>query len=459
MAAAVLQLAPVGLLAQAGMNETPGTSATQRNWTLGAQVIAVGTIQSPAHANRTYREGYLSQPMVMATLSGRNHIELYGMLDLEGLTLERGELDAGIYGEGYVDRRHPHTYLHELVASAGGVTKRVGYSVAVGKGFVAFGTDDPMVRPLEKYPVNHHISQVVERLLASIALSTGPVLVELTKFNGDEPESPSDLPNRSRLWDSWAGRVTLRPTSELEVQSSVARVKSPELANGGGLDQRKVNASLRFESIPSGRADGGRQGGAVMPMGGEGGMNGMEPPGGADSEWHQYVLFEWGRNADYAGSMKAFAFTTALAEAEFSHAGVAFAVRWERTERPEEERLADPFRTPRPANDFSIIGRTRWNITSARLIGGVYPSSLGKVSPFIEVARQHATPLSRSQVFDPAGFYGSNTMWGTSVGLTITAGMIHRRTGQYGAGARQRSGPTMSMRGTATGRTVFENHP
>jgi len=196
-----------------------------------------------------------------------------------------------------------------------------------------------------------------------------------------------------------------------------------------------------------------------MPMGGAGGMSGMEMPNGANDEWHQYLLLEWGRSADYAGSTQAFAFTTTLAEAEFSHAGVAVAARWERTERPEEERLADPFRTPRPANDFSIIGRTRWNIMSARLTGGVYEWSVGKVSPFIEVARQHATALARTQAFDPAGFYGSNTMWGTSIGLAITAGMIHRRTGQYGAGARQRSGPTMSMRGTASGRTVFDNHP
>ncbi len=457
LAIALLQLLPVGLLAQGRMNDTLGTSGAQRSWTLGAQAIAVGTRQSPAHANKTYREGYISQPMVMATLAPRNHIELYGMLDLEGITLERGELDAGIYGEGYVDRRHPHTYLHELVASAGGATQRLGYSVAVGKGFVPFGTDDPMVRPLEKYPVNHHISQIVERLLVSLAVSSGPVLVEVTKFNGDEPESPSDLPNRGRLWDSWAGRVTLRPMSELELQSSVARVTSPELAKGGGLDQRKVNVSLRFESIPAGRADGGGRGGAAMPMDGAGGMSGMEMPDGANDEWHQYVLLEWGRSADYAGSMQAFAFTTTLAEAEFSHAGVAFAGRWERTERPEEERLADPFRTPRPANDFSILGRTRWNVTSARLTGGVYQWSLGTVSPFIEVARQHATPLLRSQVFDPAGFYGSNTMWGTSAGVAITAGMIHRRTGQYGAGARQRSGPTMSMRGTAGGRGVFDN--
>jgi hypothetical protein len=35
--------------------------------------------------------------------------------------------------------------------------------------------------------------------------------------------------------------------------------------------------------------------------------------------------------------------------------------------------------------------------------------------------------------------------------------MIHKRTGQYGAGARQTKGPTMSMNGTGTRRRVFDN--
>ena len=42
--------------------------------------------------------------------------EALGILNLEGLTLSRGELDLGEWGEGFVDRRHPHTYLHELMA-------------------------------------------------------------------------------------------------------------------------------------------------------------------------------------------------------------------------------------------------------------------------------------------------------------------------------------------------------
>lgn len=422
-------------------------------WTLGAQAIGLVTRASPAHANRALTEGYLTQPMLMGSLSvAGGRIGVDGMVDLEGITLKRGELDAGIFGEGYLDRRHPHTYLHELVASASGPSADTRFSVAVGKGFVPFGTDDPMVRPFEKYPVNHHISQIVERLLASVAVRRGPVLLETARFNGDEPEYPSDLPNGNRLWDSWAGRASVLPTPEIEVQASTARVKSPELPRGGGLDQRKVNLSLRFESVPVSEMPMG------MPMGGGGEMHsetGMRS--GKLAQWQQYALVEWGRSSDYDAGSPVFSFSTLLGEAEVRHMGVAFAARYERTERPEEERLANPFRTPRPPPDFSILGRTRWDIASARLSSIAYESRSGTLTPFVEIARQHATALATPAGFDPRGFYGSDRMWSVSAGLAYTAGMIHRRTGQYGVAARTMTG--MTKPGTVQETVVSERNP
>jgi hypothetical protein len=274
-----------------------------------------------------------------------------------------------------------------------------------------------MVRPFEKYPINHHISQIVERLLATAALRGGPILLEAARFNGDEPESPSDWPNRSRLWDSWAARATVLPVQTVELQASVARVKSPELPSGGGLDQRKESVSARFEDEAS------------------------------DSKALQrYGLAEWARSSDYDGQTRAFSFTTMLAEGELRRGPVALAARIEQTERPEEDRLADPFRTKRPPTDFSILGRTRWNIISTRLSAKAWQSRSLVLAPFVEIARQHVTPLTMGAVFDPRAFYGSNTMWSTSAGLTLTAGMLHRRTGAYGAASRQMSGMAgMSM--------------
>ena len=44
-----------------------------------------------------------------------NRLRFVGMLNLEGLTIANGELATGDWGEGFDDRRHPHTYLHEAM--------------------------------------------------------------------------------------------------------------------------------------------------------------------------------------------------------------------------------------------------------------------------------------------------------------------------------------------------------
>ena len=384
---------------------------------IGAQAMVIVTRTAPAVANKDLTEGYLTQPMVMGSVSAPGgHFTLEGMLDVEGLTLKRGELDAGISGEGYIDRRHPHTYLHELVATAATTFATTRLSLAVGKGFVPFGTDDPMVRPFEKYPINHHISQIVERLLATVAMRSGPLLLEAASFNGDEPSSPSDFPNSNRLWDSWSARATLLPNQFLEMQGSVARVKSPELATGGGLDQRKASISARAENPES-----------------------MEP-----SALQYYALTEWARSSDYDGNTKAFSFMTFLTEGQLQRGRVAVATRFERTERPEEDRLADPFRTKRPATDFSNLGQTKWNIVSARVSAITFQRGTISAMPFVEISWNRVTQDAES-VFNPRAFYGSNTIWSTTVGVKLSAGMIHRRTGAYGAASRE-SGE-MSMAG------------
>src|SRR5687768_11220827 len=125
------------------------------------------------------------------------------MINLEGATLARGELNTGTYGEGYVDRRHPHSYLHELLVTARtGVRvgrRAVAMSLATGRGFAPFGSDDPMSRPFAKYPVNHHLAQVLERLLVVGAARVGRVTFEGAVFNGDEPTDPGSLPKWSRF--------------------------------------------------------------------------------------------------------------------------------------------------------------------------------------------------------------------------------------------------------------------
>jgi hypothetical protein len=377
---------------------------------IGAQAIGVVTRESPAIHGRDLTEGYLTQPMLMATATfWSDALEVKGTINLEGATMKRGELNAGIIGEGYIDRRHPHTYLHELVITGQRRVGDNGASITLGKGFAPFGTDDPMARPFEKYPINHHLSQILERAVAIGALRSRRVILEAGLFNGDEPESPGDVPNRARYWDSWSGRVTLVPFPQGELQTSYARVRSPENARGGGEDQHKQSASIRLE----------------------------------DAQHSGYGLLEWARTSDYVGSTRTFAFTSLLAETSARYGVASGALRLERTERPDEARLTNEFKTPLPANDLSITGRSRWTIITARLAVQVPVARTLSFEPFAEVARIRFTPTLRPSGFDPAQFYGSDRIWSFSLGATLRLGMSHMRMGRYGVATTEMRGMKM----------------
>jgi hypothetical protein len=333
----------------------------------------------------------------------REALTLQLMLSFEGLTLERGELNPGIAGEGYIDRRHPHTYLHELTATLERPIGLARGSITIGKGFAPFGTDDPMARPFVKYPINHHLAQILERIVGIAAVSAGPIGLEAGVFNGDEPESSGDAPNGDRLWDSWAARATLFPVRSVEIQVSHARVRSPELASGGGPDDRKWSASARYA---------GRHG-------------------------RRYALAEWARTTHYVGSSPGFAFNSFLSEGETGAGPLVVAGRLEVSERPDEERLTDPFRTTQGGHDFSILGRSRWTIATAR---GAFPVSLRsslRVVPFIELAHHRVRETLRPSGFSPAQFYGSDRVWTTSIGAKVAFGATHERMGRYGAAVRR----------------------
>jgi hypothetical protein len=370
---------------------------------IGAQAIGVVTHESPAIHGRALTEGYLTQPMIMGQFDPWGSLlSLKGTLNFEGATIKRGELNAGIYGEGYIDRRHPHTYLHEMVLTSErrfGGDGTSGVSITVGKGFAPFGTDDPMVRPFEKYPINHHLAQILERAVAIGALHAGSWIFEGGAFNGDEPTSPGDTPNRNRYWDSWSGRVTFVPWPQGEFQTSYARVKSPENPDGGGADQRKQSASIRLE----------------------------------DAQHSGYALLEWAHTGDYVGSTRSFAYTSLLAETWARYDRLNGALRIERTERPDEQRLVDAFRTQVPATDLSIAGRSRWTIITARAAASLVNNRAISFEPFAELARARVSPILRPSGFDPRQFYGSDRIWSVSVGAKLAFGMSHMRMGRYGA--------------------------
>jgi hypothetical protein len=327
--------------------------------------------------------------------SGR--LRLLGTFNLEGATIPDGELTPGAWGEGFIDRRHPHTYVHELMLSfEQDLDPGIRASMAIGKGFAPFGTDDPMFRPVLRYPVNHHLAQILERAVAMAAVQVGPAAFEVGLFNGDEPEKPSQWPRVSRFGDSWSARLTVSPISRLELQGSHAKVHSAEHRPGAGPDQSKWSVSGRWDGQVSG-----------LPL---------------------YGLVEWARTSEAEGF---FVFHSLLTEGALSVGFSRLHYRFERTERPEEERVT-PTRSRRPHLENSILGSTRWTIhTLGYTFTGVPAWRFARAEPLVELSLGRVRKVGGG-VFDPEPFYGKTSFWSVSAGLRVSLGMWKHRMGRYG---------------------------
>jgi hypothetical protein len=368
---------------------------------LVAQAVPLLTRASPTAGGTSRTEAALTQALLMGRVRWWDgHAMLDASLDGEGIAMRRGELSTGAFGEGYVDRRHPHTYLHELMLTGVGRAGPLAYSASGGRGFAPFGTDDPMVRPFAKYPVNHHLAQILERGILLGAIRIGAAIAEAGTFTGEEPVSPGSLPRTRRFGDSWSLRSTLLPTSWAEVQASYARVASPEEPGGFGLDQRKRSASVRAMS-----EDGAR-----------------------------YAMAEWARTVelDHNSGIDAFSYESALVEGGLFAGPIGVALRLEQTDRPEEQRSADPFRTVRPATDLSIIGITRWRIATLHIAAPAVTQGTVSGTPFVELSRLAPTSREEGSLFLPEQFYGGSRLWMLTLGIRLRVGSPHTRMGRYG---------------------------
>jgi hypothetical protein len=339
-----------------------------------------------------------------------NRLRFLGMLNFEGVTLKEGELAMGDWGEGFEDRRHPHTYVHEAMLTFDQVViagrDPVRASVSGGKGFAPFGTDDPMSRPVLRYPVNHHLAQILERAVAILGVKAGPLLLEVGIFNGDEPERPSQWPKISRFGDSWSTRATVLPTRSLEFQGSYAEVHSPEHRPGFGTDQEKWSVSGRWDGMVH-RA----------PL---------------------YGLIEWEQTSEADGF---FVFHSILAEGAWNPGHSRLYYRFERTDRPEEERVSR-FRSFRPILENSILGTTRWTIHTAGYGWRLPVTQEFTTLPFLEVSYGKIGKVGGG-LFDPQSFYGKPSFWSVTVGARLSVGMPLHRMGRYGVA--QDTAPGMDM--------------
>lgn len=396
----------------------PSTSPAQSPpwFRLSAHGIAAYTWADPTPGGGSLGEVRLVQPTVMAHAGAlSNRLRMVTTVNLEGLTISEGELTPGAWGEGYVDRRHPHTYLHEVIVSLhdalGQLDGNAQVSLSAGKGFAPFGTDDPMSRPALRYPVNHHLAQILERWVAIAGLRTGPLVLEGGLFNGDEPERSGQWPRMARFGDSWSGRLTVAPSRGLELQGSYADVHSPEHRPGAGPDQAKWSVSGRWVGEVKG-----------FPV---------------------YGLAEWARTSEADGF---FVFNSFLAEGAWTAGRSRLHYRFERTERPEEERVT-PTRSRRPHLENSIVGTTRWTIHT---LGYGFQALTGGhsawVEPFVELSHGRMRDVGGG-LFDVRGFYGKTSFWSVSTGLRVDLGMRMHRMGRYGVAQDTATGSARRQHG------------
>jgi hypothetical protein len=198
------------------------------------------------------------------------------------------------------------------------------------------------------------------------------------------------------------------PIPGVELSASIARIASPEIRVGQGLDQRKGSAVARFSR-------------------------------GTNDSW-RYALLEYARTGDHDRGELITTLSSILGEAAYCRAGVILAGRLERTDRPEEEQTTDPFRTPRPSFDLSNLGVSRWTILTASL--SAPRAGVGFISgrPFVEVARIAVAAGTPPGIFNPEFRYGTTRMWMLSAGVRVRAGMAHTRMGRYNTADPEMSG-------------------
>ncbi|HSL72178.1 MAG TPA: hypothetical protein VK864_18160 [Longimicrobiales bacterium] len=344
---------------------------------------------------------YVTQPAVMMNLeSPGSRLVVRTTLNFEGLTQPGGELTFGGWGEGFLDKRHPHTLLHEFMFSGNLFARRGGgVSLSAGKGFASYGTDDPMSRPVLKYPTNHHLSQILERWTINGTWASPLWSVEASVFGGQEPTGPYDFKNIESFADSWSARITRRFGKEVvgtwpwELSASFGDVR--ETHHGVAERTRLFNAAVRHE---------------------------MEHTFGM-----LYALAEASRSDPEQGD----GFYSMLVESRIERGRHQPYARIELATRPEFERDAAPNTSGffRYDHDAEPIGATRWLIAS---VGYGYRATMSRLSvrPFMEAQFNRADPERGS--ISPEVLFGRSTFWTVSAGVRLFFGGEPMRMGTYG---------------------------
>jgi hypothetical protein len=393
-----------------------------------AQVIPVVTAGAPGQSasplSRT--NFYATQPAAMINLESPGSRWVFRFTpNFEGLTIPDGESTFGGWGEGFIDSRHPHTLLHEMMLSFN-VWNPDGLSgsISAGKGFAPYGTDDPMARPVLKYPTNHHLSQILERWTVNGILLWRNWSLEGGVFGGAEPTDPYDLSNIESFADSWSTRVARRwgagfgPLAEWEVSASYGFVQeAPHGEHGGhgghlhGGDGHALGGHDDVEKTRTHLVNAAARHARRTAFG------------------DLYGLVEASRSS-VEGEDRGYFSVLGEARAGIGRHGPY--ARLEYATRPEYTREAASgngfFRYD---HDDTPIGATRWLIGS---LGYGYEATGYPFSarPFVEVNHHRVSHESGPVALEPERLFGARSFWSLSAGVRIFLGGDPMRMGAYG---------------------------
>jgi hypothetical protein len=362
---------------------------------LGAGWMAVGMAQAFPVATITENVTgyYLTQPAIMVNLeSPGSRVVLRTTLNFEGITQPDGELTYGAWGEGFIDKRHPHTLLHEFMLSGNFFRGANSYSISLGKGFAPYGTDDPMSRPVLKYPTNHHLSQALERWTVNGTAQVGQWGVEAGLFGGAEPTGPYDFSNIESFADSWSTRLTRRFGAESmgawPWEFSLSHAYIVEVHHDERAFTRLYNAAIRHED--------------------------------SHGDHRMYALVE----ASLSDPEHYEGFYSLLAEGAMTFGRHKPYARAEFSTRPEYQ-LSEPYRYH---HDAEPAGASRWLI----LTGGYGLTAVGRqtsVRPFVEAQFARRSPHERADSYMNVS---EKDFWSISLGARIFFGGEAMRMGSYG---------------------------
>lgn len=200
---------------------------------------------------------------VMGTASravGRGRLAFRSMLSLEPATIsqrrypELFQTGETAFGKQLIDGQHPHDFFMELAAE---------YVRPIGEADVyvyAAPVGDPAIGPvafphrasaaeLPQAPLTHHVldSTHIAYNVVTAGVIVNPVTLEASAFHGHEPDEHRWNIDGGKI-DSWAARVRVQPTANLDLQVSEAHLTKPEVVEPGYQKRTSASISTTFGS-------------------------------------------------------------------------------------------------------------------------------------------------------------------------------------------------------------------